>query len=357
MKNSKFLFIALLIAPVGFLEASLLTRENLAGFIAHDNGTDTLQLKVPNQFEMENGGADCGYQAIFNGRAVRALLEMDEDTRKDALSKLRSDKKSREALFSSEESPWRSHVIATSNDETNGDWIESIELQGILRDCAQVDLSTAFITGNNVLQPDIPLSEDPLLNTSDDFTNFLFAFRDDKGSATATFYVYLKGLSAKSTKISPDESNIATLKNTMCTYNHGHWICMVAHRVGNVRQFIIADSADNTSRVEHYRIKELKALLLEGPAYATEADGRFAQWIADARPAAPTVESLFASLQNSGPYKFAQEHPFSSGIICSFIACCLAKFLIDTYNKRSDKTPYRSPESKGVSDTIAIAVY
>jgi hypothetical protein len=357
MKNNKFLFIAMLIAPLGIIEGSLLTRENLGDFVAHYNGSDTLQLTVPNQFTMENGEADCGYQAIFNGCAVRNLLEMDEVARKDALEKLRSDKTDREKLFSSENSPWRSHVIRSSKEETDGNWIESIQLHSLLRDCARVDLSTAFITGNNVLQPDIPLSQDPLLYTSDEFANFVFAFRDDQGSATATFYVYLKGLSAKSTIISPNESNMVTLKNTMSSYNHGHWICMVAHRVGNERQFIIADSADNTSRVEHYRIKELRALLLEGPDYATEADGRFAKWIAEARPAGPIAEKLFGSFQNSTPYKFSQEHPFSSAIICSFVACYLAKFLVETYKNRADKTTYRSPENKGASNTLALAVY
>ena len=65
----------------------LLSRGKLAEYIAHDNGSDTIQLSVPDQRPMPNGGTSCGYQALFNGLAIRNLLRTEDGNLDDSILK------------------------------------------------------------------------------------------------------------------------------------------------------------------------------------------------------------------------------------------------------------------------------
>ncbi len=500
MQINRLLVISLTLSVyVGLIEAVPLSREELKGFIAYDNGTDTIQLLVPSQFGMENGYASCGYQASYNGLAIRDILQLTDQTqRAAALTNLKNDIDSRNKKFSSTESPWRATVINShvqdelrpaieeqimlmykgaklihskdqnvgifrtlSNehlitfpapseenavpwdklrsevrslsrvlgeksqkanngssytipaavikkqlrkrlrerrDDPNiedkqsfvellepgmleslidfkditvsvpsghiGNWIDSHDIELVLRDAEKADMKNIFITGNNQLQGSDALTKDTQLFDPDlldpitkkpiptAFNQFVDQFMSDKGSVTGIFCIYLKSPSKNKIDTNADQKTI--FNNGMGTSSDGHWVTFVAHREGSIRQFLMANSC-SSSCIEHYRIKELKCLLQGDVTYAI--DGRFDEWIKESYPASsPIVAKLLNRLKENSP-QFVQKYPFSVGLLGGIVAGAAFYWLLDRYTKGKSNNVFRSPEQAAGQSVAAIAVH
>lgn len=464
------LIIAQCITYSGVISPSLLTREELKGYIAHDNGDDILQLVVPSQFGMTNGGASCGYQAAFNGSAIHEILQ--KSPQRSELLKALQTVEARDAAFCKTESPWRSQIrvrrclphlkkmleaqiglsfknaraipksphtprakVHKLNDDMEvifpddqhqidtdlrtllwshskdillpltaryavmqdgvvkctipaseikesmkhrietvmrslekkerlplyeqllenldkfidykdfsgtiapediANWIDSEELKAVL-DMHQPNTANIFITGNNGRDPEDPLSEDIGLLTSPEYLAFAAQFQDDVSNCTGIFCLYIKGLQAQQTTMATQNEQEFTAQATSASDN-GHWICMVAHKVGNQRQYIIADSASNTPRIDYYRVKEVKALL-ERSGYSED---EFNAWKNACRP--KSMSSFFNQFLGHTAPQFVQKNPFSSGLIGGVMASLLVHYLVQIYRAKDQVGVYRSSD-------------
>jgi len=94
----------------------LLTASSMGKLLAHYDGSQVLQLTVPNQFSMALGGSSCGYQALYNGLCSIKLAQGKEFSLTE----------SREALFCSSQSPWRKLIIDA---RTRSEGKEQIQFQ------------------------------------------------------------------------------------------------------------------------------------------------------------------------------------------------------------------------------------
>jgi len=217
-------------------------------------------------------------------------------------------------------------IKAPAHDD--GNWIDSQEIEDMLTNVVHDSMDNFFIVGNNGFGAEDRLSNDEVIKAKA-FTDFAEKFQQDDGSLTGIFLVYIKQLTSTPKPI--DVSNEQhTYSEATASANDGHWICMVAHKIGNQRQYVLADSLLNCSRLDHYRIKEVRSLL-NGIAYT---DREFNDWKNSCRPP-----------QSINPT-----------YVQAFVGCALtalAYYVIKTYRSKSKKTTLRSPES--LEHDVAIA--
>ncbi len=470
MSIQKWLLLLGIGSFAGMVDAFFLEREQLKDFIVHDNGDDIIQLSVPSQFKRQNGDASCGYEAIFNGCAIRNILYVAAGDRLDALTSLKEDEDERDRTFGSKESPWRQAIaikreqkkaqealeeqigfmfkgvaiclskerlpkqfryrtllnkkvlqfpLASSpeeqafwdalwqetcnvardlscahrelkenelaytisadeiqqqflvrlqgrvdNPETEkqamyaalnneaklaefiefdeaavrvplndvGNWLESDEIEYVLREGAKDDMISTFILGGT-LCTDKPLTKDKLVKKSDIYKSFISDFQKDGiRNQTGIFLIYTCPLGATPEKDYSDMSNKDATESATQSNSHGHWICVVAHKVGAKRQLIIANSLANSSYIDHYRVKELRCLL-QGVDY--ESDGTFHQWIENERLVASPAAFLKRHLED------ADEHYLTKGVQYIFTN----KFDIDSIGSIKYVTPLGEKKS------------
>ena len=137
------------------------------------------------------------------------------------------------------------------------DWLFPDELEKIiatygLDNGAPVFHVAANLDGANRLATDVELTTNPT------FQKFMTDFQDPHGTATGIFLIYSGGKADNAHKKSSDSSYYASATNGS---TQGHWYCMVANKVDGKRQYVLADSMGNPSRLDHGRFRELKALL------------------------------------------------------------------------------------------------
>ncbi len=467
MTSKKLVLLTTTLCLTGLLHASLITREQLQGFIAHDNGSDIIQITVPSQSGMQNGGTSCAYQATFNGQALHDLLMSSAEKRQTLLAALK-DTQARHHKFCAEDSPWRQEVLLmraqgvnakkeieeqigrsykgasfptsaeckedslykrlpnnspvefagtpaaeailldklwsengtiarniseahreivngsltytvsaqeikqaflvgiqkriddkATEDKTpyeslnnearlsgfidfkdvtvniplasvNSNWLESHEILRLLTTEIKPHMAPTFISSD--LTGDMPLAGDPSWKTSEALKTFISEFQKDDGNQTGIFLVYVSGLTSEPITWSSEKEFYSQATN--CSTN-GHWYTIVAHKVGNQRQFIAADSLGNPSRINHYRLKEIKSIL-EGKDYVK--DGSFAKWLEEARPASA---GKYLKTMRTNASEFIHKNPFTAGLIGGFAL----SVLIYIYTDRQQKAIYRSPEN------------
>lgn len=105
---------------------------------------DSLQVTVPSQFQMVNGGASCGYQALFNGLKISDLITKSGAAWLEAKNDIGLLEK-RNELFGACTTPWRQFIIDNRKkaafierltEEILRQWTENLSTDGkaVLRD-------------------------------------------------------------------------------------------------------------------------------------------------------------------------------------------------------------------------------
>ncbi len=219
------------------------------------------------------------------------------------------------------------------------DWLESNEIELLLAQQKNLDMSTVYVLSD--IQADKPLLEHPTLTTSKTFKDFVAHYQVDGGAQMGMFIIYLKDLESASADVNDTDSLSAFTDQATQSNTSGHWVCVVAHKVGNERQLIIADSLGNPSRIEHIRIKELECLL-QGSDYVK--DGRFADWVKKVR----TKPFLYRVADIS------RQRPYTTTLMVGLVAI-LIRYGIQNYTFQ--KADYRSPDIIIEPDIAPIEVH
>jgi hypothetical protein len=231
-------------------------------------------------------------------------------------------------------------VVSLSTDTA---WLKSEEVEAVveLMQKEHGKHGPVFITGNNGIDLEAPLTDDEGLKLSPEYQEFVRAFQENEGTVTGTFLIYLGGLQSQApARMTVEDPQAQFTNEAEGKSTNGHWICLVAHRNGTERLLIIANSLYNNC-TEHYRVKEVNALL-RGINYASD----FEAWKDSCRPV-----SLFSTLSSprQALHQYAPE--ISEQTYIRFFAACtvlvgyLALNYLQELRSRQPQRPlvYRSP--------------
>ena len=155
-----------------------------------------------------------------------------------------------------------------------GDWLEQAEIEDTIDRVAQVVEPPIFIIGGRI-GTDESLTQDGTIQT-ETFDIFRDAFQTRDQNALGIFLLYIKekGWIEKTTTFMKETINsvfsLFTGRSTSEAEHYeaettsntgGHWFCLVANKVGNQTQYVLADSLDDTSRMQNSRVLELIEIL------------------------------------------------------------------------------------------------
>lgn len=223
---------------------------------------------------------------------------------------------------------------------TDSNWLESDEIEFMLTQQENLDMSTIFIVSD--IPADKPLTEAPTLTTSKAYKDFVADYTVNEGSQTGIFLLYINDLTSSAEQVNNNNEPMSAFTDRATKNNtRGHWFCVVAHKVGGERQLIIADSLGNASRIGNIRVMELQCLL-QGSDYVK--DGRFADWIKKARPN-PFLNSV---------KEFVAKRPYATTFIVGVMTVLLRHVI---QNNKIQKADYRSPDNMIEHDIAPIAVH
>ncbi len=142
-----------------------------------------------------------------------------------------------------------------------GDWLAGDEIDKLIK---HLHRHNVFIVGDS-MSASARLSESPLVFTNEKLTNFISAFQNPQGNALGAFIIYTKDPSLTDSLLSPfkktPETEAEMIQEEMESNDRGHWFTLVANKVGNQRQYILADSADNRVRIDDPRVLDVIELL------------------------------------------------------------------------------------------------
>ena len=155
-----------------------------------------------------------------------------------------------------------------------GDWLEQAEIETTIDRVAGEARPPIFIIGGQI-SADQPLTQDGTIQ-SDDFRRYKRRFQTRDQNTLGIFLLYIKEkgfMERAGTFVKETKNWVASLiggrSSTEAEYYEaetasntgGHWFCLVANKVGNQTQYVLADSLGDTLRMDNSRVLELIELL------------------------------------------------------------------------------------------------